>query len=483
MLKSLFFALLAAALVLPARAAEPERSVIQIITFSQQPSWDAPWRFEAVRRSGGSGFVIKGRRIMTNAHVVAWARQIIVRKYQDPRPYVADIEYVGHDCDLAVLSVQDPTFFDNLEPLELGELPQVRSTVVTCGYPAGGEEISYTRGVVSRIEIANYSHIGNRQLLNVQTDAAINPGNSGGPVFQEDKVVGVAFQGIAGLENAGFFIPPPIIEHFLKDIEDKKYDGFPLAGIRIVQLQNPAYRAFLKMPNTDAGARLDSMLPIPSTQKVLKQDDVILQAGGYPVASDGTILYQNNRVSLALAFHLAQHGESVPMTLWRDGREQQVQLPVQVYEGDRAAGAQYDRLPRYFVYGGLVFTPLSLDFLKTVAGSPGDAANNDLVYELYYRRTEDPESLRAEPIVLAAVLPDEVNANVTTRSRGLVDRINGVRIEKLEDVIRALENNSEAFDRIDFLPLGTFESLERSKVASAKQRILATHGVPTDRRL
>jgi S1-C subfamily serine protease len=237
-------------------AAEPERSVIQISTFSQPPVHDAPWRFEPLRREGGSGFVIKGRRIMTNAHVVRWARQMIVRKYQDPRPYQADVEYVGHDCDLAVLSVSDPKFFDKLEPLEFGEMPQVRSTVVTCGYPAGGEEISYTRGVVSRIELQPYVHIGNRQLLTGQTDAAINPGNSGGPVFQDDKVVGVAFQGQPGLENAGFFIPPPIIQHFLKDIEDKKYDGIPQAGLRVMALQNSAYREFLRMADNDAGARI-----------------------------------------------------------------------------------------------------------------------------------------------------------------------------------------------------------------------------------
>lgn len=167
-----------------AAAAEPERSVIQIFTFAQQPVWDAPWRFDSVRRMGGSGFVIKGKRIMTNAHVVSWGRQIIVRRYQDPRPYVAEVEYVGHDCDLAVLNVQDEHFFDNLEALEFGDLPKVRSAVITYGYPAGGEEISYTRGVVSRIESEPYSHIGNRQLLSVQTDAAINPGNSGGSTLR-----------------------------------------------------------------------------------------------------------------------------------------------------------------------------------------------------------------------------------------------------------------------------------------------------------
>src|SRR5207244_11126251 len=126
--------------------------------------------------------------------------------------------------------------FEGMEPRELGELPQVRTTVTTYGYPAGGEQISYTRGVVSRIEMQSYVHSGNRSFLGVQTDAAINPGNSGGPVIQDDRVVGVAFQGMPGLENAGFFIAPPVIQHFLQDIADGRYDGFPQAGIRLVQL-------------------------------------------------------------------------------------------------------------------------------------------------------------------------------------------------------------------------------------------------------
>ena len=105
MLKKTLLLLLAVAAAAVGRAADPERSVIQIFTFAQQPMSDAPWRFEPVRRMGGSGFVIKGKRIMTNAHVVSWGKQIIVRRYQDPRPYPAEVEYVGHDCDLAVLTV------------------------------------------------------------------------------------------------------------------------------------------------------------------------------------------------------------------------------------------------------------------------------------------------------------------------------------------------------------------------------------------
>jgi S1-C subfamily serine protease len=466
-------------------AAEPEKSVIQIIGFIQPPSWDSPWRFEPVQRAGGSGFVIKtskGKRVMTNAHVISWAKQIIVRRYQDPRPYVAEAEFVGHDCDLAVLTVEDSRFFDGLDALELGDLPKVRTTVVTYGYPAGGEEISYTRGVVSRIQMEQYAHIGNRQFLSVQTDAAINPGNSGGPVIQDDRVVGVAFQGTAGLENTGFFIPTPVIGHFLKDTDDGRYDGFPQAGLRVVALQNPAYRALLKLTDEDKGARVDSVLPIPTTEKLIKPDDVILSAGDFPVGSDGTILYQGNRLSASFAFQTAQVGETVPVEIWREGQSVRISLPVTAYKADAAAGYQYTAPPRFYVYGGLVFTPLTLDYVRTM-GRNAQEANHELYYELYYRRHEDPDKARPEPVVLATVLADSVNANFNIRGRALVDKINGVRIEKLEDAIRALESNTDAYDVIEFLPRHNQECLERAEVAKANGNILKTYGLNSDRRL
>ena len=483
MLRTLFYLILLSAFATDVLSAEPQRSVIQIITSTQEPDWDSPWRFGAVRRSGGTGFVIKGKKIMTNAHVVSWARQILVRRYQDPRPYVARVLFVAHDCDLAVLEVEDARFFDGLEPLEFGDLPQVRSTVVTYGYPAGGEQISYTRGVVSRIEVQPYAHAGNRSSLAVQTDAAINPGNSGGPVVQDDLVVGVAFQGMQGLENTGFFIPPPVILRFLKDIEDGTYDGLTMTGVRLVPLQNPAYRKFLKLPDNNLGARVDSLLPIPTAQKSFRRDDVLLKVGQYEVGSDGTVLYDGNRVSAAVVFQMAQQGESLPAKLWRDGKEIDMPVSSVVYEGDRLVGNQYDALPRYFVYGGLVFTPLSMDYLKTFGRNWRDSANAELVYELFYRRTESPETARSEPVVLASVLVHPVNANLKNANRSLVDKINGVRIDRLADVARAFESGTNTHDVIEFLPNRAFETLDRTAAGVANAEILKTYSIPKDRRL
>ena len=467
-----------------ALAAAPEKSVVQITTFSQQPLWDTPWRFDQVRKSSGTGFVIKGKRIMTNAHVADWPRQILVHRYQDPRPYIAHVRFIGPDCDLAILEVEDDQFFKGMEALEFGALPPVRSTVVTYGYPAGGEQISYTRGVVSRIELQSYVHGGNRAYLAAQTDAAINPGNSGGPVIQDDKVVGVAFQGQPGLENTGFFIPTTIVNHFLTDIQDGRYDGFPQAGIRFVSLQNVAYRTFLGLKDDDVGARVDYIYDVPTTRDVLKVDDVVLKIGNYDVGSDGTIVYEGNRVSLATAITDVQSGDKIHVKFWRDKKEQEADLSVFTYKKDEAESNQHVTLPRYYVYGGLVFTPLSRDYMRTTGGGWADALNAELTYELFYRRHESPETMRPEPIVLSTVLPHSINANFDVRGRTLINTINGLKIDRLEDVIKAFESAPpEGQHVLEFFPEKNFECLDREDVRKANAEILKAYGISKDRRL
>ena len=463
-------------------SAEMGRSVVQVLVYSQTPIWDAPWRNNSVGASSGSGFVIKGNRVMTNAHVVGWAKQIVLRRFQDPRPWLAQVEHISHECDLAILRVETPGFFEGLDSLSIGELPKVQSPVITCGYPSGGEQISYTRGVVSRIEMQNYVHIGNKAFLSVQTDAAINPGNSGGPVFQDNKVVGVAFMGIPGLENTGFFIPPSVINHFLKDIEDGEYNGFPKAGVRIVSLQNPAYRKYLGLPPTGDGARIDSLADYTEKDGILKADDVILEVGGHKVGSDGTILLEGNRVYCTAAFQEPQDGGKLKMKIWRDRKSIDVSVPMKVRKEEENTGNLYDVPPRYYVYAGLVFTPLTLDYVKTFGRNWRNVANLEMVYELYYRKNEKPESARKEPVVLAATLAHPVNADIRLASRAMIDEINGKRIESLEDIIAAFKNNSKSQHLIKF-GSGTIESLDTEKSNQAHKDILKTYSIPSDRRL
>ncbi len=469
-------------------AAAPERAVVQILVSSQVPVYDAPWRSHPIRRSTGTGFVIEGGRILTNAHVIAWAKQILIRRYQDPRLVPARVVFAGHDCDLALIEPLDPRDLEGVKALEFGELPAVQSTVVTCGYPAGGDQMSFTRGVVSRIEVQPYAHPGNRALLAVQTDAAINPGNSGGPVFQGDKVVGVAFQGMPGLQNAGFFIPPEVVMHFLDDVKDGRYDGFPMAGVSFEQLQNPAYRRLLGLADDGRGARVDNLRADGPAARVLRPDDVLLEAGGFPVGSDGMIPYFGNRVAASVAFHRPQAGQALPLKIWRDGAELDVEVTMEAYDGDRLAGRQHDVLPRYFIHAGLVFTSLSQSYLDTVGVLGRDRVWEGwarLLHTLHHLPAEDPAAARPEPVVLAGILPHAVNADIGVRGRALIHRINGVRIERLEDVRRAFAEHAGTHHLLEFVghEEGPLEALDRAKAAAAHAEILRNYSIVSDHRL
>ncbi|MEM6885897.1 MAG: trypsin-like peptidase domain-containing protein [Verrucomicrobiota bacterium] len=459
---------------------EPERSVVQVITFAQQPNWIEPWRFSGVAKGTGTGFLIEGGRIMTNAHVVSWAKQILIQRYQDPKPYPAEIEYIGHDCDLAVLKVSDPAFYNGMESLSFGDLPEVRSTVVTYGYPAGGDQISYTRGVVSRIEMQGYVHISNRSFLSVQTDAAINPGNSGGPVIQDGKVVGVSFQGNKALENTGFFIPPNIIQHFLNDIKDGEYHGFPDIGVALSPLLNPAMRNYLQLPDEQIGARIDRILyPFEKTHEALQENDVMMKVNDYEIGSDALIQYQGNRVHAGVAFDQAQHGEVVDLVIWRDGKEVQISVPVYVNRVDAIEGNQYDKEPPYLIVGGLVFTELSRNYLGSSGGNP----DSDTLYELMFTRYVGGDAMRPRPVVLSTILKHEVNADFAIRNRSIVDEVNGKRIDSMQDLVEAVESNEAEFHQFKFIQGRRVEALNREAADQATNEVLQTYRVPNDRRI
>ncbi len=468
--------------IFPSAWSDIERSVVQITNYTQQPDWAEPWRFSPVRGGTGSGFVIEGQRIMTNAHVVSWSQQLIVHRFQDPRPYPATVEFIGHDCDLAVLRVEDPSFFEGITPLEIGELPEVRSTVTTYGYPAGGREISYTAGVVSRIEIQRYVQPNNRSLLAVQTDAAINPGNSGGPVIQDGKVVGVSFQGMPGLENAGFFIPPVIINHFLEDIADGTHNGFPSAGIVIVKLTNPAFREALGLPQNNVGARIDSIFnPFPKTHELLEEDDVLLEVAGYEVGSDGNVIYHGNSVHCAVLFSEIQHGDSISLKIWREGEVVEIDLPLFVNREDRTTGNQYEP-PPYLMVGGLVFTELSTNYLGSLGRNWRSQVGPEVLYELVYRNRLSEEAARAKPVVLSKVLKHPSNIDFAVGPRSILTEINGQEISSMEDLQAAIDGTDDDFYRFRFLS-GDVEALNREEAQAAAQDLMRQYNIPSMQRL
>jgi S1-C subfamily serine protease len=458
-------------------------SVVHVQVFRSAFDWSRPWRQEGVSGASGSGFFIAGGRIVTNAHVIADARQILVRRPDQADPFVATLEAVGDDCDLAVLRVADPAFARGLRPLSFGPLPRSGTRVNTYGFPLGGQDVSSTAGIVSRVESRGYVHSGADAHLVVQTDAAINPGNSGGPVVQGGRVVGVAFQGFPGADNMGFFIPVPVVRHFLANLEDGRYDGFPDSGLDTTPLLSPAYRRERALPVPRSGVVVDRVAPGGTADGLLKPGDVLLSVEGQAIANDGTIRLGDARVTYEHAIDMLQVGAPVRFTVWRDGREQALQAPARrIARYDRNRN-RYGVAPDYVVYAGLVFMRLEAELLKTLGRGWPQSANRDLVWHQLFREAERPEEADREVIVLTRVLRHAVNSQMAIGLPVAVDKINGRPIRSLLDVVEAFGSNRERFHRLEFERDGGLEALDRERAEAAHPEILSQYAIPRDRKL
>lgn len=338
-------------------ADEMAQSIVKIYTTAEKNSALAPWNSDSESMIG-TGFVIQGNRILTNAHVVESSTFIELQRDGKPERYEAEVLAISHEADLALLKVKDDSFFKKGKFLEIGELPRVHQEISVYGFPTGGDTLSVTKGIVSRIEYLEYAHSGLASQA-IQIDAAINPGNSGGPALAGDKVVGVAMQVAAnGEENIGYMIPPSIIKHFLKDLEDGRYDGFPEFAVVTQQLVNPALRNKHNLSKDQTGVLITKVCAGTTAEQYLKTGDIITKIDNEPIENNGTVLFQPSKY-IDFNYRVDQHqlNDTLHLDIIRDGKALAVQLPL-----DRPVSSVYthDKKPRYFIYGGYVFTPTEL---------------------------------------------------------------------------------------------------------------------------
>ena len=463
--------------------AKIEDSVVKIVNQYNQFSWYTPWASGSTGKGTGSGFVISKNRILTNAHVVSDTAMLLVYFHNDPQPYPARVVAIGHDCDLAILELEDAARIAKVPPLVFDGLPALRSRVVTYGYPSGGKLISNTVGVVSRIEPQIYVHSGTSQFLAVQTDAAINPGNSGGPVVQDGKVVGVAFQGNKQLENMGFFIPPRIISHFITDLDDGTYNGFPYLGILAANLENPAARAHAGMKKDESGIRIENISRGSSPEHVLQLDDIITAVEGYAVANDGTVDWNGLRLNCMYLVDFKQVGETVRFNIIRRKERLAIDVELNDYDPSPARAHLYDQKPTYYIYAGLVFAPLNREILKTYSDNWVAEAPQEVVYETYFRPLVDHDFFDTKRVVQIRRLDHEVNAEETRYLYRIIESVNGTPIHTLQELADAFEGNKADQHVIRFEQGNRTTVLDRRKADAAHEEILQQYAIPKDRRL
>ena len=455
-------------------------SVVSVTTVSDAYDYEQPWQTEGPATSSGSGAIVqtaRGLRVLTNSHCVENAVFVEVRRHGNPHKHVAHVEAIGHECDLALLRVEDESLFDGTKPLPIGELPRLGDRVQVCGYPIGGERLSVTQGLVSRIEVVRYAQ-SQRRLLAMQIDAAINAGNSGGPVLRNGVLVGVAFQALEGADRIGHSIAAPIVQHFVKDVEDGFYDGFPALGVVVQRLESRAHRRFLGLPENEGGGVVVTRVGYGSSAwGTLRVGDVLLELDSVPIAADGTVLLREGElVGFDYLVSRKQVEETLSVRFVRDGRVRTEELllcePKYLVAEDR-----YDAPPSYYIFGGVLFVPLTRDYLKMWGDHFWHDAPRDLV-AIYEHGIRTPE--RQEPVVLQKVLADRVNQGFHQLGSLLVERAQSIPVRSLVHLVEIIEATEEPFVVID-LSDGISVVLDRAEAIATHANIMRRFGVPEDR--
>ncbi len=387
-------------------------ALVKIYTVSQAYDYQEPWNSKTSRASG-SGCIIEGNRILTNAHVVANHTFLEVKRYGTTKRLQAKVLFVSHQADLAIITVDDEAFFKGVKPLDFDALPFIQQKVTVYGFPAGGNTLSVTTGIVSRIEHRRYMH-GSEKFLAIQVDAAINSGNSGGPAISKGKIVGVVMQSMTKSQSIGYLVPVTMIRHFLKDIEDNHYDGFANLGITTQKIESTTLRKMYGMDENSTGQLVINIVYSSSAKDILRAGDIITHIDGHQINNDGTIAFRYHQfTSYKYFIDLHQIGEEVELDIIREQKPLKIKIKLKNIADDflLVKTTRFDTAPTYFIYGGYVFVPLTKKLLRST--------------KLRYIASKWPTVKQKEIVVLLKVLASKLSQGNYNISFWPIQKING----------------------------------------------------------
>lgn len=456
-----------------------ENAVVKVFSTLRLPDPVKPWTKQAPQEVTGSGVVVEGKRILTNAHVVLYASQVQVQASQAGDKISASVEAIAPGIDLALLKLDDETFFDGHAPLERASvLPEAKDAVMAFGFPTGGNSLSITKGIVSRIEFTTYSFPFSG--LRIQIDAAINPGNSGGPAVSGDRMIGLAFSALGGAQNIGYIIPCEEIELFLGDVADGRYGGKPAMFDELQTLESPALRAFLKLDKSVEGVVVHRPFG-RDPDYPLKEWDVITRIGDARVDDEGMIkVGRNLRVRLQYLVQKIAKGGKVPLTVVRAGKERSLELPVSptrpmVIPDLRGA------YPPYFIYGPIAFSTATTQFLSRLGGgNSGRLGTLAFAGSPLLARIGDLPAFEGEELVVvpSPFFPHRLSKGYSNPTGQTVKSVNGVPVKNLRHLVELLRDARSEFVTFDFVMRGG-ETLvfARKEVLAATDEILGDNGI------
>ncbi len=427
------------------------KSIVRVNVTTQDYNFSRPWDKNPPMSQTGIGAILDGGRVLVLGELVANHTYIELEDIDTGEKAPAKIEAVDYEANLAIVTPKGQGFLEDKHPLELAEGAHLGDTLTVWQVQSNGD-ISPATGPVTSVELIPYTSGNSFLAFRLNLGLQYRNGNVTLPVMKDGKLAGLLLRYNSDQQTIDV-IATPIIRHFLQEAEDGDYQGFPLTGLEILSMRDPALRKYLDLPEGQDGVYIKTVTGgRPAKEAGLKAGDVILEISGNSIDDQGN--YEHPVYGDISLSHLvrAEHfvGDTITFHVWRDGEI--LEIPVTL---DHRPVRDYlvppyviDTAPRFIIVGGVIIQELTLPYLRQFGGRWPVAAPTDLVY---YQQNQDDlaDEDREKIIFISAVIPSQFTIGYERISNIVISKINNKDIGSLDDVQEALKSPVDGFHKFE----------------------------------
>lgn len=450
--------------------------VVRVLVSGQDWNWKTPWAKQPPWSRPVTGVVLPGRRILCAS--IAFGNHLLVevQKLGEGSRTAGRVVLTDPEGPLALIEVDDPEFWEDLEPLPLADPIPREGEVSIVRWRASGLFDSYP-GSVRQVRSGRHG-LSRTHILTLDVATGADGLGASEVVVADGEVVGL-LTGRSGDTWSG--IASPVLARFVEDAAAGEWRGFPRGGFAWQNLTNPALRESLGLAENERGVRLTRILPHGSLAGKLEEGDVILEVGGTSIDATGHYdhpLY--GRMLFALLFSEGHRpGDVVTLRVLRDGERLEVPVTLERIRADaeKIPPYVYGEGPDYLVRGGLVFQEFTVPFLAAFGDWQRRAPPRLLIAQ--EREGSMPTEEQPRIILLASVLPDAANLGYEGVRNLIVQRVNGRHVGSMDDLREAFDHPEGRFHVLEFLPGMSPQRLvlDVAEVEASADRIRAAYGV------
>jgi S1-C subfamily serine protease len=416
-----------------------------------------PWQKESPGGRRGLGVILAGNRILVTAQMVADATYIELELAEGGQKIPAKVLGVDYEANLALIGAatnaeRATAFFTGLKPMSIEPKAEVGENLNIWQLGRVGDLI-VTQLRLGKVLTSQYVVEGSRFLIYEGQGIVRSEGNSFTvPIVKGGKLAGLLLN-YDSKNQLTTVLPGVIIEHFLKDMEDGKIEGFPSLGIEFQSTLDEQFRDYLGLKPGQGGMFVSAVSKGGSADAIgVKKNDIVLAINGHKIDSRGD--YDDHDFGRLSMSHIVRGkafvGDKVEMVVLRDGKELTLKgnLTRKLPEANLVLPYLFDRGPNYVVAGGLVFQELTRPYLSAF-GDRGGAALARLSWVASHPE-EYEEAGKRKLVFLSAVLPTPGTQGYERISWLIVTKVNGKDINDLKDLDAALKEPQGAIHTFEF---------------------------------